>query len=127
MGLLDGRVAIITGAGAGIGRGVAARFAAEGASVVAVEVDLERCAQLRATLPDIAVVEADVQTPDGVAATFAAAHEAGGADVLVNNVGNYHRGPLDELPVETWLEMFDSNLHSTFYTCQAAVPLMRAA
>jgi NAD(P)-dependent dehydrogenase (short-subunit alcohol dehydrogenase family) len=45
-------------------------------------------------------------------------------DVLVNNVGNYHYGPLKDLSIETWHEMFASNLHATFYTCQTAVPLM---
>jgi NAD(P)-dependent dehydrogenase (short-subunit alcohol dehydrogenase family) len=44
----------------------------------------------------------------------------------VNNVGNYHFGPLDELDARHWHAMFDSNLHATFYTCQTAVPIMRA-
>jgi 3-oxoacyl-[acyl-carrier protein] reductase len=51
----------------------------------------------------------------------------GGLRVLVNNVGNYHKGPLAELDGGTWHHMFDSNLHATFYTCQRAVPIMRAA
>ena len=128
MGLLDGRVAIVTGAGAGIGRGVAARFAAEGASVVAVEVDVERCAQLRATLPDIAVVEADVQTPDGVAATFAAAHEAGGADVLVNNVGHYGvgRGPFHEQPESEWAALHAVNFEHVMRCSQRFITQLLA-
>ena len=50
-----------------------------------------------------------------------------GLGVLVNNVGNYVRKPLLELDVSEWHEMFDSNLHSVFYTCRAALPILRAA
>ena len=55
-----------------------------------------------------------------------AADALGGLRALVNNVGDYHKGPLAELDPATWHHMFDSNLHATFYTCQRAVPLLRA-
>ncbi|CAN5569662.1 bifunctional dihydropteridine reductase/dihydrofolate reductase TmpR [soil metagenome] len=73
------------------------------------------------------VLQADVTKPEEAHGLVTAAHEEfGGLDVLVNNVGNYHKGKLAEHSLESWHEMFDSNLHATFYTCQAAVPLMRA-
>lgn len=69
---------------------------------------------------------ADVTEPEAASALIEAVHERlGGPDVLVNNVGNYHRGPLEELSLETWHEMFDSNLHCTFYLCRAALPHMQ--
>ncbi|MEZ4629801.1 MAG: SDR family oxidoreductase [Deinococcales bacterium] len=49
-----------------------------------------------------------------------------GLDVLINNVGNYAHSRLETFPLELWHEMFASNLHSCFYTCQTAIPLMKA-
>lgn len=90
MGLLDGRIAIVTGGAGGIGLGVTERFVAEGARVVAADVDPVRVQALR-DRGIATVVEADVTDPAGVAATFEVADALGGADVLVNNVGHYGR------------------------------------
>lgn len=126
-------VALVTGSAKGIGWAVLLALAGAGydaavhyrssrdeAEAVAEEV---RTLGVRA-----ATFQADITDPDEAAALVRNVHETlGGPDVLVNNVGNYHQGPLDELDVATWLEMFDSNLHCTFYLCRAAVPFMRAA
>jgi NAD(P)-dependent dehydrogenase (short-subunit alcohol dehydrogenase family) len=73
-------------------------------------------------------LRADVTDPQQARELVLEAHEiTGGLQVLVNNVGNYHHGPLDELTPEIWQQMLDSNLNSTFYTCQAAAPLLTAA
>ena len=58
---------------------------------------------------------------DAVAVRF------GRLDVVVNNVGNYHKGSLGELAADAWREMLDSNLTSTFYVCQQAAPVLRAS
>ena len=71
-------------------------------------------------------LQADVTDAEQAAGLVKEAHrQLGGLDVLINNVGDYLFIPLDELEIDDWHAMFDSNLHSTFYTCRAAVPLMR--
>src|SRR5690606_19577725 len=73
-------------------------------------------------------LSADVTVESEARGLVEAAHdEFGRLDVLVNNVGNYHQGPLDELTGEIWREMFASNLDATFFTCQQALPHLRRA
>jgi 3-oxoacyl-[acyl-carrier protein] reductase len=123
--------ALVTGSAKGIGKAIVLALAQQGYDVVVHYQHSQTEAQEVATLASsfgvkTLCLQADVSKPNQAQNLIAQTHQHfGRLDVLVNNVGNYHRGPLDELAVETWLEMFDSNLHSTFYTCQAAVPLMR--
>jgi 3-oxoacyl-[acyl-carrier protein] reductase len=89
---LDGKVALVTGAGSGIGQAIARRFASEGAVVVANDLTLERAAQTLDTFPDGAPdgrgVAADVADPDAVRAMFGEVRATyGRLDVLVNNAG----------------------------------------
>ena len=130
------RTALVTGAARGIGRGIALALAGAGFDVVvqyrrsaqdaAETVRLAQAAGVRA-----AALSADLTKANEAAGLVQAAHtqflEDGGAGlgVLVNNVGNYVRKPLLELELHEWHEMFDSNLHSAFYTCRAALPIMR--
>jgi len=125
--------ALVTGSAKGIGRAIALGLAAEGLDVAvhyrrsaseaqevvaAAEALGVRAVALRADV----TVESEAQ-----GLVDAAAQALGGLRVLVNNVGNYHKGPLAELDAGTWHHMLDSNLHATFYACQRAVPIMRAA
>src|SRR5439155_8518946 len=90
--LLDGKVAIITGAGSGVGRASAQRFVEEGASVVCADIDLDRAKETVSALEgagDAAVAErCDVSRDGDVAATVAAAVDRfGRLDIMFNNVG----------------------------------------
>ncbi|MEX2542321.1 MAG: bifunctional dihydropteridine reductase/dihydrofolate reductase TmpR [Trueperaceae bacterium] len=125
--------ALVTGSARGIGRALALALAEDAHDVVVhyrssrdeaeVVAELAKASGVRAF-----VVQADVSDPESAAELVDEAERlTGGLRVLVNNVGNYHNGPLDELAVETWHEMFASNLHATFYTCRRVVPFMRAA
>ena len=125
--------ALVTGSAKGIGRAFVLALAKEGYDV-AVHYRSSRH-EAEAVAAEAAshgvksiLLQADVTQPDEAQGLVREAHEKlGGLDVLINNVGDYHRVTLEEHRVEDWLEMFASNLHSTFYTSQAAVPLMRAA
>ncbi len=126
-------VALVTGSAGGIGRALALAFAGAGYDV-AVHYRSSRAAaedaadQARAAGVRAETFQADVTDAGDAERLVHAIHEMmGGPDVLVNNVGDYHYGPLADVSVETWLELFASNLHSTFYTCRAALPLMQRA
>jgi NAD(P)-dependent dehydrogenase (short-subunit alcohol dehydrogenase family) len=124
--------ALVTGSARGIGRALALMLAEDGHDV-AVHYrthagEAHRVAEeVRERGARVVVLRADVTAEAEARALVEDARRAlGGLDVLVNNVGNYHFGPLDELDAQHWHAMFDSNLHATFYTCQTAVPIMRA-
>lgn len=75
-----------------------------------------------------AVLRADVRDERQARGLVDEAHAAfGRLDVLINNVGDYHHGPLDKVSGEVWRDMLASNLDSTFYTCQQAATYLSAA
>jgi NAD(P)-dependent dehydrogenase (short-subunit alcohol dehydrogenase family) len=126
--LLDGKVAIVTGGGGGIGRGIVERFASEGASVVFAEVDAHRARDTQGALGEHCVgVVADVRE-DGVAeALVVAAQDAfGRIDVLVNNVGHYGRGrkAFHEQSDAEWDELYAVNLRHVFTCTRAVLPVL---
>ncbi len=125
--LLEGKVALVTGGGGGIGRGISERFAMHGATVVVADVDEPRG---RATADHIAErggrAEAhvvDVTDPSQVA-DLAATLES--VDVLVNNVGHYLHRPADfvETSEPEWDALYRVNLKHVFLCCRAFVPGM---
>ena len=125
--------ALVTGSARGIGRAIALGLAAEGLDVAIhyrrSAAEAQEVAEAAGALGVRAVaLRADVTVEtEAHGLVDAAAQALGGLRVLVNNVGNYHKGPLAELDAGTWHHMLDSNLNATFYACQRAVPIMRAA
>lgn len=124
---------MVTGSARGIGKALLLALAEDGFDVVVHFRSSADAAQAVAQesrkrgARTAHILQADVTDPQAAADLVEEAHRlTGGLRVLINNVGNYHHGPLDELSLDTWHEMFASNLHSTFYTCRTAVPLMRA-
>jgi NAD(P)-dependent dehydrogenase (short-subunit alcohol dehydrogenase family) len=133
MGRLDGRVAIITGAGDGIGRGVARRFAAEGARVLVAEIDAGRGDAVATELHDEFDADArsaptDVADKDAVLAMVGAAMDAWGTvDVLVNNAwGGGALGRVEHKRDEQLAAGFAVGFYGPFWAMQAVFPTMRA-
>lgn len=120
--LLHTQVAIITGAGQGIGRTIARTFAAEGARVVIAEID-DACG--RALEQEIGSAQAlfhptDVRDRTSIEAAVATAEEQWGRiDILVNNAGVFGRAPSESLSEEEWDRVLDTNLKGTFLCAQA--------
>jgi 3-oxoacyl-[acyl-carrier protein] reductase len=123
--------ALVTGSAKGIGKAILLTLAKHGYDVAVHYRSSKNEAQTVANEASsygvkTTILQADVTKPNEAQTLVQKAHETfGRLDVLVNNVGNYHKGPLAELSVDDWHEMVDSNLNAVFYTCQAAVPLMR--
>lgn len=123
---LDGRVAIVTGASAGIGVAVAHRLAADGARVVLAARRTERLEQLAGELPTESLVQAcDVADEGQVEALAAAAIDRfGQVDVLVNNAGLGSFASVVDTEPEAWRRMLDVNLTGSFLCARAVLPGM---
>jgi 3-oxoacyl-[acyl-carrier protein] reductase len=127
---LAGKVAIVTGSSRGIGLGIAATLAAEGADVVLCARDAERLEAAAATIdgPGSPVpVVADVSTPEGARAVVAAAVEQlGGLDIVVNNVGGSGARTFDDMDEDDLRAVLGHNLFPALTVSRAAVPVLRA-
>jgi rhamnulose-1-phosphate aldolase/alcohol dehydrogenase len=124
------RVALVTGAGSGIGRAVARRLAAEGACVVVADLDSQAAAEVAAELgpADVAVaVTVDVTDEEQVAAAFRRAVLAfGGVDLVVNNAGLSISKPLLETTVADWDLQHDVMARGSFLVSREAARVMTA-
>lgn len=122
----EGRRALVTGAGSGIGRGIALRLLAEGATLVAADIaetGLKETAAAASEPERLQTVRIDVSDPASVREGSAAALELlGGLDVLVNAAGIMRAAHTHEMPFEDWNQVIGVNLTGTFLMCQAALP-----
>lgn len=126
MGRHDGNVAIVTGAGRGIGRATAETLAAEGATVVATDVDEGTAKDTAAAVGGLGVA-ADVSDRASVDALVAQVLEQHGRiDVLVNNAGFDVVGPFVDSDPDQWGRIIGINLVGVLNTCHAALPTMIA-
>ena len=128
MSALAGRVAIVTGGAQGIGRAIADRLHADGATVVVA--DLRGAEQAGAELGGLGVTVDVSKEADTLAMAKAALDAYGRIDILVNNAGIYTSlvpTPFEELDVEEWRRVFDVNVLGMFLCTRAVTPAMRAA
>jgi NADP-dependent 3-hydroxy acid dehydrogenase YdfG len=125
---LDGKIALVTGAGRGIGRAVAQELARAGAVVALASrtaPELEHLAsEIRAAGGSATAIPADVRDPEAVATLFAAVDRLGPLDLLVNNAGIARVRPFLETTPEEWRDLFATNVDAVFYTTQAALSRM---
>ena len=127
---LEGKVALVTGAGTGIGQAIAERFTAEGAKVCITARRGKMLEDVAAALPAGSVVTCagDVAKPEDVEKMVTTAVDFGGKlDVLVNNAGMSAQGPVHELDLAVWQQVMDVNLTGPFLLMKAAIPHMLQA
>ena len=130
MGLLDGKVALITGAARGIGKAIALKYASEGADIAFTYLESEE--QALATAAEIETTGVKVRAYKSDASDFNAAQaligeiqkEFGRIDILVNNAGKTKDGLMMRMSEEQWDEVLDTNLKSAFNYIRACTPLM---
>jgi NAD(P)-dependent dehydrogenase (short-subunit alcohol dehydrogenase family) len=123
---LNNKVAIITGAGAGIGAATAALFVREGAKVVLGDLNHEAVKAVAAEIGEAAVaVQADVKTSADAKAMVAAATERfGRLDILINNAGRGSLGSVVTMEEAEWDDIMAVNLKSVFLCSKQAIPAM---
>jgi meso-butanediol dehydrogenase / (S,S)-butanediol dehydrogenase / diacetyl reductase len=126
---LTGKVAIVTGSGQGIGKGIAQRLAREGAHVVIAEYNAEAAAattaEIRAAACDATAYRIDISDVDAVREMVSeVARRLEHIDILVNNAGLAQTKPMMDLTPEDWDPILDVNLRGTFFLIQAVARQM---
>jgi 3-oxoacyl-[acyl-carrier protein] reductase len=126
---LTGKVAIVTGAGRGIGEAIALALSKEGAHVVVSDVDVQLSKktsdEITSQGSESLAVKADVSSRIEVKDLFKRTVERfGRVDILVNNAGIFSRTPILEISEAEWDKVVDVNLKGTFLCCQEALPVM---
>ncbi|MEJ2865511.1 SDR family NAD(P)-dependent oxidoreductase [Actinomycetospora flava] len=127
---MSARVAVVTGAASGIGRGYAGRLAADGLTVAVLDRDdaADTLAEVKQAGGDGIGVRVDLTDPASVAAAAEeVAERVGAPSIVVNNAGIYPNKPFEELTFADWRAIFDVNVDALFHVTQAFLPAMRAA
>lgn len=127
---LDGRVALVTGSGRGIGREIALKLASEGARVVVNDLDADPAAQTAEMIRDMggeAAICAGSVTEDGFAQRFVdtGVNAFGGLDIIVNNAGYTWDSVVQKMTDEQWHAIIDVHLTAPFQILRAAAPVIR--
>ncbi|WP_266171161.1 SDR family oxidoreductase [Dyella subtropica] len=118
---LAGKHALVTAAGAGIGRATALAFADAGAQVLATDIDTDALHALAAAYPSIRTQRLDVTRPDDIA-QLVASHAP--FDVLFNCAGYVHAGTILDTDEQGWQRSFSINVDSMFHLCRSVLPAM---
>ncbi|WP_433751418.1 SDR family oxidoreductase [Paenibacillus amylolyticus] len=128
---LEGKVAIVTGGGSGIGQATAIRFAEHGAKVYMLDRTPENAEETKQTIEkaggEAYVIECDISKPDNVQkAIDQAAAEAGKLDIIFANAGiNGTMAPIETMEIEDWDQTMEINMRGTFATVKYAIPHLK--
>ncbi len=127
-GRLSGRTALVTGAAQGIGKAIAGRLAADGATVIVSDMNADGASSAAAAIGNGAfAITADISDPDAVASMFKEIeNKTGGVDILVNNASIVPFVAWDDVDLAHWRKIIDVNLTGTFIVTRAATDQMRA-
>jgi len=126
MGWLDGKRALVAGAGSGIGRAVLEAFQEEGAKIAAMELDNHKAERVAVELPGCVVSHGDATArTDAQAAVRKTVEAFGGLDVLVSNAGVVRYAATDRLTEEDWNLQIDTNLKGPWLMAKYAIPRIR--
>ena len=128
MGVLDGKVAVVTGSARGIGRATAELLAEQGARVLINDLDGDVAEQAAEEIDGATVAFAGDLTHPGVPEEMIkrVVDEWGRLDIVVNNAGVMLLGPIEDAPTEEWERMIDLNLKGLLYVTRAAVRKSRS-
>lgn len=126
---LEGKVALITGAGAGIGKTTALRFAQEGAKVIVTDINLDNVTQTASEIEQAggsaAAFKHDVSSEDDWKRIVeASVKQFGSIDILFNNAGIYFIKPLAEIGLDEWNRMLSINVTGVFLGMKHVMPVM---
>jgi 3-oxoacyl-[acyl-carrier protein] reductase len=130
MKLLEGRCAIITGAGQGIGRAVAKGLADQGANVVIAELNADSGKQIAEEITSTGnralAVQADVSQEESVTYMIEETlRDFGGVDILVNNAAIFPASSVAQMNIKEWNQVLQTNLTGTFFCCRAVMPILK--
>ncbi len=129
--LFERKIAVVTGAAQGIGKAIAMGLAKEGASVVVVDLNVEKAKFVADQIAEetgrrAIAIGTDVADKQSVQSMVDQAMEDfGQIDILVNNAGIIRRGSLETMTDQDWHDVVGTNLTGVYYLCRAVVPIMR--